>query len=92
MLFFSGDIDKLGLTAEKFFRYIITVYQYLLSKAETRRICFIMNFKDASFRELKMFGHLLVKFPAGGLFNVRRRFILIINRLKIKIIKFIFKN
>lgn len=49
-------IDNLGLTAEEMFRNVVTVNQYLISSAETRRILLIIDAKDVSFHDLIKFG------------------------------------
>ncbi len=72
MVFFSEDIDNLGLSAEESFRTLVTAYQYLISKTEIRRVLLIIDADDVSFRDFKKFGpYSGLKIPA--LFNVPRR-------------------
>lgn len=54
--FLPDDIDSLGLSSEELIRSLLTVYQYLVSKAELRRILLIIDAKNISFRDLRKFG------------------------------------
>jgi len=67
----SDDIDQLSLTAEETFRNIVTVWQYLISNADTRQILVIVDAKDVSFRFLKKFGPSFAR-KYSALFNARR--------------------